>query len=209
MAGNWPSIAGLALVAFGLTASALGQETGEATFTAQCEVCHGPNGVSRWPDIPNISGLPRVVIANALYDFRGRARPCRTGECGPKETCPDADMCYLSHELEDAAIDRYADFYSSQPFSPSAPDIELDPELIVAGGQLHARLCESCHTEGGANPLDQASILRGQNLAYLRNAMGDFRTGERLQEAAMAEAIAQLSDRDTEALLHYYASPRR
>ena len=26
-------------------------------FTEPCQVCHGPDGVSRWPDIPNISGL--------------------------------------------------------------------------------------------------------------------------------------------------------
>jgi sulfide dehydrogenase cytochrome subunit len=181
----------------------------DSDFTAQCQVCHGPDGVSRWPDVPNISGLPTVVIANALYDFRGRARPCRTGECGPHETCPDADMCYLSHELDDEQIERYAAWYSAQPFSPSAPDIEVNAELVRVGSEIHAQRCESCHTGGGSRPLDEASILRGQNTAYLRNALADYREGRRVQEAGMAEAIASLNDGDIEALLHFYAAPTR
>jgi cytochrome c553 len=26
-----------------------------------CAVCHGPDGVSRWSDVPNIAGLPCAV----------------------------------------------------------------------------------------------------------------------------------------------------
>ncbi len=209
MARTGMSVMGAALLVLLPASAAVSEETSDAAFTAQCEVCHGPDGVSRWADIPNISGLPEVVIANALYDFRGRARPCRTAECGPKESCPDADMCYLSHELGEGQIERYAAFYSAQPFSPSAPDVEIEPTLVTAGAQIHARRCEQCHTRGGSSPLDQASILRGQNMAYLRNAMADFRAGERGQEEAMPEAVAALSDEDVEALLHFYASPSR
>jgi sulfide dehydrogenase cytochrome subunit len=209
MARNGTSVTGLALLVLWGAPAVTAAETSDAAFTAQCEVCHGPDGVSRWADIPNISGLPAVVIANALYDFRGRARPCRSGDCGPKETCPDADMCYLGHELEEGQIDRYAAFYSAQPFSPSAPDVDIEPALVTAGAQIHARLCEQCHTRGGSSPMDQASILRGQNMTYLRNAMSDFRSGRREQEAAMAEAIASLGDDDVEALLQFYASPAR
>jgi sulfide dehydrogenase cytochrome subunit len=209
MSGRKPLLIGLAVTVLLAGPPVLIAESAEADFTAQCEVCHGPDGVSRWSDIPNISGLPEVVVANALYDFRGRARPCRVGECGPQETCPDASMCYVSHELDDGEIDRYATYYSSQPFSPSAPDTELDPEVVAAGREVHDRLCEACHTQGGSSPLDQASILRGQNTAYLRNAMADFREGRRVQEAAMAEAMAVLSDGETEALLQFYASPMR
>ena len=204
-----PFLVGLAVTALLAGPASPGAELSDVDFTAQCEACHGPDGVSRWPDIPNISGLPDVVVANALYDFRGRARPCRVGECGPKESCPDASMCYVSHELDDGQIERYATFYSSQPFSPSVPDAALDPELVTAGSELHARRCEECHSQGGSSPLDQASILRGQNMAYLRNAMADFREGRRVQEAAMAEAVATLSDSDVEALLQFYASPTR
>ena len=44
-------------------------------LTESCQVCHGPDGVSRWPDIPNISGLPEIVIANALYPATDNDEP--------------------------------------------------------------------------------------------------------------------------------------
>ena len=179
----------------------------DSTLTEQCQVCHGPDGVSRWPDIPNISGLPEVVLANAMYDFRGRARPCRLPACGQDGSCPDVDMCTLSVGLTEAEIDRYARYYSAQPFSPSVADV--DPELVTRGLELHDRYCEKCHTAGGSNPLDEASILRGQNMEYMRNAMADYRERRREQEAPMAKAIDSLDDEDVEALLHFYASPTR
>jgi sulfide dehydrogenase cytochrome subunit len=174
-------------------------------LTESCQVCHGPDGVSRWPDIPNISGLPEIVIANALYDFRGRARPCRKAACGPAGTCPDVEMCELSTGLSDEEIDLYARYYASQAFSPSVA--EIDPALASAGEALHEQYCERCHTSGGSDPLDEASILRGQNREYLRNAMEDFRARRRVDEAPMTSAFEKIDDAGLEALLHYYATP--
>jgi sulfide dehydrogenase cytochrome subunit len=179
----------------------------DSAFTEACQVCHGPDGVARWPDIPNISGLPEVVIANALYDFRGRARPCRSAACAATGDCPEADMCALSAGLTDEEIERFARYYAAQPFSPSVAAIKLDK--AARGETLHERRCEECHSDGGSNPKDQASILRGQNLDYLRTAIDDYRAGRRALEEPMAKAIGDLSDDDIEALLHFYGSPTR
>jgi len=171
----------------------------------QCTACHGPDGVSRWGDVPNISGLPEVVVANALYDFRGRARPCRRPDCGAEGTCPDLDMCAIARPLTDAEMDVIARYYSTQPFSVSIA--EFDAALAVRGGEIHAEQCEECHSRGGSDPVDEASILRGQNLPYLLNAIADYRAGERIGEDAMLERLRALSDADVQALLNYYASP--
>jgi sulfide dehydrogenase cytochrome subunit len=179
----------------------------EDAFTAPCQVCHGPDGVSRWPDIPNISGLPAVVISNALYDFRGHARPCRQAACGAAGDCPAVDKCTMSIGLSDEDIARFARYYASQPFSPSVA--ETDPALTARGKAIHDAACEECHTGGGSNPLDEASILRGQNVDYLRNAMEDYRARRRQAEEAMATAKEALSDEDIEALLHFYGSPTK
>lgn len=174
-------------------------------FTEPCQVCHGPDGVSRWPDIPNISGLPEVVISNALYDFRGRARPCRQAACAASGDCPAVDKCTMAVGLSGEDIARFARYFASQPFSPSVA--ETDPALVAHGKAIHDASCEECHTGGGSNPQDEASILRGQNVEYLRHAMTDYREERRQAEEAMAISKEALSEEDIEALLHFYGSP--
>jgi sulfide dehydrogenase cytochrome subunit len=171
----------------------------------QCAACHGPDGVSRWGDIPNISGLPEVVIANAMYDFRGSTRPCRSAACSEQGMCPALDMCQIAKPLSDAEMDVIAGHYSAQPFSISVT--EFDPALAMRGAGVHAEHCEECHSRGGSDPVDEASILRGQNTEYLMNALADYRSGDRLGEQAMLERVRALSDEDVSALLNFYASP--
>ena len=171
----------------------------------QCASCHGPDGVSRWGDVPNISGLPEIVIANALYDFRGHARPCRNPACGKEGTCPDMSMCQIAAPLTDGEMDVIARYYAAKPFSPSVA--EYDPEKAALGAQIHDDYCEICHTGGGTDPEDEASILRGQNTEYISNAMSDYRSGVRLGEDAMLRKINKLSPEAVEALIHFYASP--
>ena len=170
-----------------------------------CVTCHGPDGVSRWGDVPNISGLPEVVIANALYDFRGRARPCRQPSCGADGSCPPLDMCQIARPLTDAEMDIIARYYAAQPFSISVA--EYDEVRAERGRQVHDQYCENCHTKGASDPMDEASILRGQNVDYIRNAMEDYRSGDRLGEEAMIVRLRELSREDIEALVHFYASP--
>lgn len=171
----------------------------------QCTPCHGPDGVSRWGDVPNISGLPEVVIANALYDFRGSARPCRQPACSAEGACPSLDMCLIARPLTDAQMDVISRYFAAMPFSPSVA--EFDPDLAARGAEIHAAKCDGCHSFGGSDPLDEASILRGQNQEYLANAIADYRSGARLGEEMMLRRLRALSDEDVVALLNFYASP--
>lgn len=193
----------LVLLIVGLVAAAQAQTA--PGVVDQCTGCHGPDGVSRWGDVPNISGLPEIVIVNALYDFRGSTRPCRRPGCSADGTCPDLDMCVIANPLSGAEMDIIARYYAAQPFSPSAE--EFDQALAARGSELHAEGCEECHSKGGSDPVDEASILRGQNSEYLMNAMSDYRSGERLGEEAMLQRLRALSDQDIEALVHFYGSP--
>ncbi|MGD8977773.1 MAG: c-type cytochrome [Gammaproteobacteria bacterium] len=172
----------------------------------QCAACHGVDGISRWPDVPNIAGLPEVVIANALYDYRGHARPCRKSVCSEDGGCPDQSMCDIAEPMSDGQMDTLARFYAARPFGAAVN--EYDPRLAEEGMAIHNRSCESCHSEGGSDPADEASILRGQNRAYIANAMEDYRSGKRLGESAMIENINALSDQEVAALIEFYASPK-
>jgi len=172
----------------------------------QCAACHGVDGISRWPDVPNIAGLPEVVIANALYDYRGHARPCRKPVCAEDGACPDRSMCEIAEPMTDGQMDTLARFYAARPFGSAAN--EYDPRLAEQGLTIHNSNCEICHTTGGSDPDDEASILRGQNRAYIANAMNDYRSGQRLGEAAMLKRLNALSAEEVVALVEFYASPQ-
>ena len=41
---------------------------------ADCNGCHGDNGVSQWNDVPTIAGIDAFVHSEALYIFQDEAR---------------------------------------------------------------------------------------------------------------------------------------
>ena len=102
--------------------------------------------------------------------------------------------------------DEVAAYYPGQPFVAAKQD--FDAALAEAGKALHAAECDRCHSEGGANPEDEASILAGQQMGYLMDTFAEYRSGEREQPQKMEEKVSALSDDDVKALVHYYASQR-
>ena len=170
----------LALLVIGL--GLMAQAEAGTDLVESCAVCHGPDG----------------VIANALYDYRGHSRPCRKGACAADGSCPDVDMCELARPLTDGEMDILARYYSARPFSPSVAD--YDESKAAAGSGIHQQYCETCHSGGGSNPQDEASILRGQNMEYVRNALRDYRSGDIITGPA-GQKSAETDDR-TECVRH-------
>ena len=76
----------------------------------------------------------------------------------------------------------------------------------MPGKALHARDCAKCHADGGRDPEDDASILGGQHLKYLQQALKDLRSGDREASKKMAEKLSKWTDAEAEAAAHYYAS---
>jgi len=68
------------------------------------------------------------------------------------------------------------------------------------------RAWPQCHSEGGGNPEDEAGILAGMWMGYLETTMAQYASGDREQDKKMGEKMAELSDADVTALVHYYAS---
>ena len=167
----------ISLPAFGAGDPAAGQAK-----SAICAACHGVDGISRWPDVPNIAGLPEVVIANALYDYRGHARPCRKSVCSEEGACPDQSMCDIAEPMSDGHMDTLARFYAARPFGAAVN--EYDPDLAEQGRAVHDRSCESCHSKGGSDPADEASILRAQ--ASVEFSRAELRRLEKLAEKSHA-----------------------
>jgi cytochrome c553 len=170
-----------------------------------CSACHGSEGPSPFADMATIQGLPAEAIENALYDFRAGTRPCRKSRCSATGECPDADMCTVAQDLDDADIAALSAWFSALPFV--AAEQPYDPERATLGRQIHLMQCESCHADEGRVAVDQSNRLRGQHKEYLRLALDAYRSGERLATGMMDISVKALGDEEVAALLDFYASP--
>ena len=175
------------------------------SIVADCNGCHGDNGVSQWTDVPTIAGVPEFVHSDALYLFRDEARPCSESQYKQGDTSKAATtMCAVTADLSDDQIDEIAAYYAGLPFVAAKQD--FDAALAEAGKGVHEAQCDRCHSEGGSNPEDEAGILAGNLMGYLEAQLAAYRAGEREQPAKMEEKVNALSDDDVKALVNYYAS---
>ena len=113
-------------------------------------------------------------------------------------------MCDVAADLSDDDIESLAEHYSGLKFV--AAKQEFDAALAAKGAEIHKSECDRCHSDGGSNADDEASILAGQWMGYLRTSFAQYASGERPQDNKMKEKMDPLSADDVEALLHYYAS---
>lgn len=170
-----------------------------------CNGCHGDNGVSQWSDVPTIAGIDAFGTADALFMFRDEERPCSESEYRQGDTGRAATtMCAITADLSDDDIELLGDTYAEFAFVPAAQD--FDAALAEAGAAIHEQQCDKCHSDGGSNVEDEASILAGQWSAYLENTFADYLSGDRPQDKKMKEKLDALSADDVNALVQYYAS---
>ena len=141
-----------------------------------------------------------------MFEYQDVARTCReskyrTGDLERAAT----DMCVVAKELSDDDVTAIAEYYGSKEFVPATQ--EFDAEKATVGAKIHKKLCKKCHSDGGSYADDDASILAGQWMPYLKQVFSDYVTGDRsMLDEKMKEKTDELSDEDTEALIHFYGS---
>ena len=193
----------IACAALLLAASATAADL-DATIES-CNGCHGDQGVSQWNDVPTIAGIDAFVHSDALYVYRDEARPCAKSEFRQGDTSrAPMTMCEVAADLSDEQIEALAEHYAALPFVPA--EQEFDPQLAAKGKAIHDAECARCHSDGGSNPEDEASILAGQWMGYLETTFAQYASGERDQLDKMKEKMDPLTDDQVTALIHYYAS---
>ena len=173
-----------------------------ATLVKQCEDCHGSKAVSTGDTPPSpVSRRPYMAISCSLIRRRR----------GPAVVQVPAGRHFASRDRY-VRGSRQAERCGYRGAGGTFRAIHSSPQSILrcrkaaAGRSSHARDCAKCHTDGGRNPDDDASILGGQHLKYLQQALADLRSGEREASKKMAEKLSKWTDADTEAAAHYYAS---
>ena len=80
---------------------------------------------------------------------------------------PATTMCEVVADLDDAMLEDLAAYYFELPFVSAQQ--EFDAGLAAAGQAVHDKLCEKCHSDAGMNPDDEAGILGGQWMGYMKN----------------------------------------
>ena len=194
-----------------LTAALLGAAFSAAnasdvgTLMKGCNDCHGPGGVSQASDVPSLAGFPEFVHSDALYTYRDEERPCAESKYRHGDTSrPAVSMCDVAGKLSDDDIDAIAAAYAELPYVKMKQD--FDATLAAAGKAIHDEHCDKCHSDAGTNPDDEAGMMGGQPMDYLRSSFKEFAADTRPQPKKMKEKFDMLSEADLEALAHYYGS---
>jgi len=170
-----------------------------------CASCHGKDGANADSDVPNIGGFSVKYFAMTMEHYKKKERPCvetkiRSGD--KKGTT--SDMCQVVKDLSDDDIKQVAEYFSGKKFVRTAQ--KFDAALAAKGKSVHDRSCEKCHSEAASKADDDAGILAGQKMHYLKEQTEFFLAGKRPMHKKMKPKLEALSKDEVEAVINYYGS---
>lgn len=156
-----------------------------------CRHCHGPNGNSVLPDVPNLASQNADYLLEQMNKFA-------LGKRKTSDFMSGLIRALTPEERIDIAL-----FLSRQPvvYRPAGP-------VDAAGKARYRLLCAQCHgdTAVGSRRIPR---LAGQQKKYLEDSLARYRSGkgERI-DPQMAAYTRNLKDTDIRALAAYLASLR-
>lgn len=171
----------------------------------ECMDCHGKDGVSSDDDMPTIAGFSATYIIDSMTAYREGERPASESKYRHGDTSrAPTDMAKIAKDLNEADTKKIAEFFASKKFVPAKQS--FDAAKAEVGADIHDRACAKCHEDGGSVPEDDAGILAGQWMGYLKNSFDEYASGKRSMPKKMIPKMEKLSADDIEALIHYYGS---
>jgi cytochrome c553 len=173
---------------------------GEASFTAVCAACHGPDGNSAIPANPKLAGQHQPYIQKQLTEFKSGKR-ANAVMSGMVATLTPEDILNISTWLS-----------LQKPKAGSAKDKDLVMlgEKIYRGGIADRQIaaCAGCHSPNGAGMPAQYPRLGGQFADYTAAQLNSFRDGSRKNSVQMTQVAAKMNDREIKAVADYIAGLR-
>ena len=151
-----------------------------------CAKCHGEDGNSKSPEVPNLAGQNPAYLLEQIRKFGSGERK-------------DKFMQGLIKVLKEEERLQVALFYAAATVPPSAASV---PQ-VARGKDLFTKLCVRCHGEQ-ARGNETIARLAGQKLPYLQKTITRYRdqTGERNNQL-MSIATAGLKNEEIVALANY------
>lgn len=181
----------IALAALGLAAQpAMAGPTEDLART--CNACHGVNGVSVGPSMPNIGGLPEAYLKNVMTQWKSDERYSAT-------------MGRHFKGYTEAELAALATYFSKLPYVPVVQKADAG---IVAKGKGATERCETCHGGTGGEPDDaETPKLNGQWAQYMEMELMKYRTESvKMPHKKMRGNAKKLADDDVAAAAQYYAA---
>ena len=151
-----------------------------------CANCHGEDGNSKSPEVPNLAGQNPAFLLEQIRKFGSGERK-------------DPFMQGLIKVLKDDERLQIALFYAGV----SVPPAKADAGQAARGKELFTKLCVRCH---GDQARGNAEIPRiaGQKLPYLQTTLTRYRDGTGVRNnQLMAIATAPLKNDDVVAIANY------
>lgn len=151
-----------------------------------CVNCHGDNGISKIPEVPNLAGQNPAYLLEQIRKFGSGERK-------------DQFMQGLIKVLKDDERVQIALFFGSQAVPPS----KADPAQVARGKELFTKLCVRCHGEAARG---DATIprLAGQQIPYVVTSVTRYRDGTGIRNnQLMSIATSSLKNEDIKAIANY------
>lgn len=151
-----------------------------------CANCHGEDGISKTPDVPNLAGQNPAYLLEQIRKFGSGERK-------------DQFMQGLIKVLKDEERLQAAHYYASIPVPPS----KANAAQAARGKELFTKLCVRCHGEQARGD-ELFPRLAGQKLPYLQTTIQRYRDGTGIRNnQLMAIATATLKNDDIAAIANY------
>ena len=151
-----------------------------------CANCHGEEGISKTPDVPNLAGQNAAYLLEQIRKFGAGERK-------------DPFMQGLIKVLKDDERLQIAAFYASTKVPPS----RADAALAQRGKVLFDKLCVRCHGEQ-ARGGELFPRLAGQKVPYLQTSITRYRDGTGIRNnQLMSIATSTLKNDDIVAIANY------
>ena len=163
-----------------------------------CASCHGVDGNSTQPEVPNLAGLQSRYLVKQMKDYvAGQRKNDGATPCGPA--------------LNPGGIDGLANYFSNQNPLPGKSG---DATLVVEGKRFYelgnsaneVDDCQECHKpNGGGSGLYPK--VSGQPAAYTLKQMRAFKTRERSNDKneVMQDVAEKMSEQEMRAVAEYLA----
>ncbi|MFK7794275.1 MAG: cytochrome c [Gammaproteobacteria bacterium] len=182
-----------------------------------CVACHGKDGNSVGPAIPNLAGMSPNYLMGAMLAYK------YDDDEDKLESTIESDVDFEDVEVfprystimgriakgyTEQEIKQLANYFSSE--SPIRPTQAFDSASAAKGKKLHDKYCEKCHENEGRFADDDTGVLAGQWKPFFLYSMTDFNNGDRAMPKKMRTKLEEMAETDgpeaIEQLADYYSS---